>query len=259
MADNKDGTTFLIPRNRRLTWDLLWFNSAVPLCGHDRMMDLSRLAEARSKAAVRISWPAIFLKAYALVAKEVPELRRIWYRWPFAHMYQHPNSVGILTVQREHKGMPWLSWERISEPENKSLLEVQAEIDHYTNAHPRKAFRNEIRLASLPMLLRRLIWGWNIHVAKNGRANRIGTFFLSTLSGRNVEIQVPPSVQTGCFTYGPLSDRGFSRLTLAYDHRVMDGAQVAAIFDLLEMTLLETLTRELLQVESPDDMIHDAA
>ena len=112
MPDQQDGRSFSIPRDRRLTWDLLWFNRSVPQCGHDCVFDLTALAEARAACQVRISWPALFLKAYGLVAEEFPELRQTWYRWPWAHLYQHPQSVGILTIQREHKGRPWLFWGR---------------------------------------------------------------------------------------------------------------------------------------------------
>lgn len=251
MNDPNDGRAFRIPYSRRLSWDLLWFNQSVPLCGHDRRCNLASLAAARSAAGVRISWPAIFMKAYALVAQEIPELRQTWYRWPWAHLYQHPASVGVLTVQREVKGERWLFWGRISEPESLSLTDIQAMVDRYTTGAPREMFGREQKLARLPTLLRRLIWGWNIHVAHRKRAKRIGTFFLSTLAGRGVEIQVPPSIQTGCLTYGPLDDSGHLKVTLAYDHRVMDGALVAEVLAKLEVTLCETLRDELLKLSDP--------
>lgn len=259
MKNQRDGHSFLIPANRRLTWDLLWFNRSVPQCAHDRVTDLSRLAEARSACPVRISWPALFLKAYGLVAQEYPELRQTWYRWPLAHIYQHPHSVGILTMQREHCGQPWLFWARISEPEKMTLPEIQQKIDHYKNTEPKKIFRREIQLASLPVVFRRVIWGWNICFARSKRAKRLGTFFLSTLSGMGAEIQVPPAIQTGCLTYGPLNHQGRMRITLAYDHRVMDGALVATILHQLETILLETVRSEVLHLAESNDNICDAA
>jgi hypothetical protein len=56
---------------------------------------------------------------------------------------------------------------------------------------------------------------------------------------------LPPSIHTGCLTYGPLDENGIARVTLAYDHRVMDGALVADILLRLEETLNGTLTIEL--------------
>ena len=255
MTAPTDGKSCLIPRNRRLTWDLLHFHKSVPLCSHDRQMSLLSVAEARNASPQRISWPALFLKAYGLVATDVPELRQTWYRWPLAHIYQHPESVGILTVQREYKNQPWLFWGRIVQPESLSLLEIQRLIDRFIADPPKSVFKDQIRLAGLPSLIRRLIWGWNVHVAKARRAERLGTFFLSTLSGFGVEIQLPPSIQTGCLTYGSVDESGTCKVTLAYDHRVMDGVRVAEILQRLESTLLQTVRRELLQEEGFDETI----
>lgn len=259
MVDSKDGRVFGIPRNRRLSWDLLHFNKSVPQCAHSRTMNLAAIAEARSHSAVRISWPALFIKAFAIVAAEVPELRQTWYRWPFAHLYQHPSSNGVLTVQRQFRNAPWLFWGCIEKPEELSLEEIQNRIQQFTTECPKRIFRQQVRLAGLPTLLRRMIWGWNIHVAKSKRASRLGTFFLSTLAGQETEIQVPPSIQTGCLTYGPLDEGGLCRVTLAYDHRVMDGAAVAGILKCLELTLLETVRPELLKVSASTTNIRDVA
>ena len=251
MHDPRDGTAFRIPYSRRLSWDLLWFSRSVPLCGHDRRCNLTPLAEARTSAGVRISWPAIFLKAYAVVARDIPELRQTWHRWPWAHLFQHVDSVGVLTVHREVKGERWLFWGRVPAPDSLSLTEIQALVDRFTTGSPRELFGREQKLARLPTIFRRLIWGWNIHVAHRKRAQRIGTFFLSTLAGRGVEIQVPPSIHTGCLTYGPLDQANQLKVTLAYDHRVLDGALVAEVLTRLEVTLCETLRDELLQICEP--------
>lgn len=241
----QDGRTFLIPPSRRLTWDLLRLNRQVPLCAHDRMCDLSKLAEVRSKVSPRVSWPALMLKAYGLMAEQFPEFRQTWYRWPIAHLYQHPHSVAAMTVQRIHKERPWLFWAMIDRPESLPLPELQLVLDQYQTGPIRPQYKDMLRLARLPTLLRRLFWGWNFHVVKAGRAKRLGTFFLSTLSGKGVEIQSPPSIQTGCLTYGPLNERGLSRVTIAYDHRVMDGALVADALQCLEDALNGAVLDEL--------------
>ena len=250
MSTHRDGTTFGIPRSRRLTWDLLHFHQSVPLCGHDRFCNLRAVAEARAASPVRVSWPAIFLKAYAIVAKDVPELRQTWYRWPWAHLYQHPQSIGVLTVHREFEGNPWLFWGRIPAPDETPLTEIQATIDRYAKGPVPALFRKELQLASLPTLLRRLVWGWNVHAAKAKRAKRLGTFFLSTLASRGVEIPAPPAIHTGCLTYGAMDAHHNCKVTIAYDHRVMDGALVADILRNLECVLLETVCSELLKLSS---------
>lgn len=259
MAADRDGKSFGIPVNRRLSWDLLFFNHSIPQCAHDRVCDLSSLAEARDLAGVRISWPALFLKAFGLVAAEVPQLRQTWYRWPWATLYQHPHSVGIVTVHREFQGEPWLFWGRIPQPERKSLVDIQSLLDTYRTGPVEDVFDRELQLAHLPTVIRRLLWGWNIHVARRKRMKRLGTFFLSTLAGRGVTIQVPPSVQTACLTYGPLDPEGRCQVTLAYDHRVLDGVLISECLNRLERVLLETVRCEVLQLKNQATKMFPAA
>ncbi|RLS39359.1 MAG: hypothetical protein DWH78_05110 [Planctomycetota bacterium] len=245
MTQHRNGRRFAVPASRRLSWDLLGFHHNMPLCSHDRRMNLQIVADARKACPLRISWPALFLKAYGLTAQEIPELRQTWYRWPWAHIYQHPTSVATLTVQRHIDGEPWLFWGNVRSPESLPLTELQESIDRFCKEDPAKIFAKQWRLAHLPTLLRRLIWWWNLNVETKKRATRVGTFFLSTLAGLGAEIQLPPSVQTGCLTYGPLDENGVARVTLAYDHRLMDGALVAGILDRLEKTLNQTIAAEL--------------
>ncbi len=245
MTDRRNGRRFAVPANRRLTWDLLTFHREIPLCAHDRQMDLTAISAARTECTQRISWPALFIKAYALVAQEIPELRQTWYVWPWAHVYQHPTSVAALTVHKELQGEPWLFWGLFRSPELLGLQEIQSTIDQFQSQPAPLVFRNQWRLAHLPTFLRRLVWWWNLKIETRKRATRLGTYFVSTLSAQGVEIQLPPSVQTGCLTYGPLDKHNVSRVTLAYDHRIMDGTLVARVLKRLECVLNESLVTEL--------------
>jgi len=249
MSADQNGQRFSVPRSRKLTSDLLWFNQAVPQCGHDRICDFSKVANVRSKASPRISWVSLFVRAYALVASRYPQLRQTWYRWPVAHLYQHPLSVATITIHRDWRDEPWLFWGQVQHPEELSLREIQDRLDEFRDGPPGEVFRHQTKLAQFPLLLRRLIWWWNINVATAGRAERLGTFFLSTLAGRGAEIQIPPSIHTGCLTFGPLDESGKCKVTLAYDHRVMDGAMVADILLSLESVLNEDILAELQQIQ----------
>ena len=180
MSDNRDGRRFRVPLSRRLSWDLLSFHQSVPLCAHDRRMNLRAVADARDTCAQRVSWPALFIKAYAIVAAEVPQLRQTWYRWPWAHIYQHPHSVATLTVQREFRDDDWLFWGLISAPEKSDLVELQRLIDRYRDGDVKKVFAKQLQLAHLPTVVRRAIWWSNLNVATKNRAKRLGTFFVST-------------------------------------------------------------------------------
>ena len=250
MTDLRDGRRIRVPESRRLSWDLLYFHRAVPLCAHDRRMNLADVSAARDACPVRISWPAIFIKSYAIVAQDFAELRQTWYRWPWAHLYQHPFSVATLTVQRQIDDEPWLFWGQIADPASKSLEELQTLVDRFRDGDVREVFRKQLQLAKLPTLFRRLIWWCNLNIATASRAKRLGTFILSTLAGRGAEIQMPPSIHTGCLTFGPLDENGKARVTLAYDHRIMDGALVAEILQRLEQTLNSAMVNELFVLRS---------
>jgi hypothetical protein len=221
-------------------------------------MDLTAISTARTECPQRISWPALFIKAYALVAQEIPELRQTWYVWPWAHVYQHATSVAALTVHKELNGEPWLFWGLFRSPELLGLQEIQSTIDQLQSQPAKLVFQNQWRLAHLPTFLRRLLWWWNLKIETRKRASRLGTYFVSTLSAQGVEIQLPPSVQTGCLTYGPLDKQNVSRVTLAYDHRIMDGTLVARVLKRLECVLNESLVTELKAV-TQSTLTHRAA
>ena len=260
MTDHTDGKSRLIPRSRRLVWDLLHFNRKVPLCGHDRIMNFTDLDAVRKTSEPRrISWAALFAKAFGMVAQEFPALRQTWYRWPLAHLYQHPHSVASVAVHREYRNEPWVFWGLIESPETMSLAELEDCMQSFQESPPGVIFRAQLKLTSWPMPIRRLIWSWNLAIAKRKRAERFGTFFLSTVGSRGTEIQVPPSVHTGCLTYGPIAANGECRVTLAYDHRVMDGVYVADCLKALESHLSKSIRQEVLDLPGPDPDIVEAA
>lgn len=234
-----------LPRSRRLTTDVLHYHSKVPTCAHDRVCELEELTFLRKSVPQRISWSLMFIKAYALVAEKNPILRQTFMRWPWAHLYQHPYTVAMMATHREIDGESWLFWSRFNQPEKKSLVELQAELDRYLTAPARKKFRQQWQLSWFPTPFRRILWWWTLNISGQRRAKHTGTCFLTTLAGKKTEIQHPPAFLTGNFTYGPLDDQGRSRITLAYDHRIMDGTFVADCLAEIEKQLKTTIADEL--------------
>lgn len=251
---NSDGSSggrrrFLVPRSRRLTCDVLHFHRQVPLCPHVRVMPLGSIDALRKPASGRVSWSALFLKAYAIVAWDIPVLRQSWMRGLIPTVYQHDTSVGMLAIQRDYRGEPWLFWGRVLAPDTMSLREIQTLIDRYQSAPVDEIFKRFVWLSAFPTMLRRLIWWFNMQWSGPVRAKRVGTFFLSSLAGQGAEIPCPPSFQTGVLSYSPFDASGASRVTLAYDHRLMDGAIVAEALARIEACLLGTLADELRSME----------
>ena len=244
IATKKTGR-IAISRSRRLTLDVLYFHRHVDTCAHDREFDLTRLAVLRSQLPTRVSWSVLFIKAFAIVAARRPVLRQTFQKWPWAHIYQHPFNVAMLATHRELDGEPWVFHSRFERPETQSVLILQHSLYRYTSEPPKKIFRKQWELSGLPTWLRRILWWWNFNVSVSQRARRIGTFFFTTLAGKGVEIQDPPAYFTSNLTYGPLNERNRCRVTMSYDHRLMDGSTVADCLIEMESVLNGLIAEEL--------------
>ena len=182
-ASSKNLRRFLVPRSRRLTCDVLHFHQQVPLCPHHRLFHLAPLETLRKSLPNRISWPVLFMKAYGILAQEVPVFRQTWMSFPWPSIYQHDESVGMLAIQREYRGEQWLFWGRFVHPERTPLADLQRQLDVYQTAPVKQTFKRFLRLSSVPNPLRRFIWWCNMQLSGNTRSQRLGTFFLSTLAG----------------------------------------------------------------------------
>lgn len=219
-------------------------------------MRLGELADARSRSAVRISWSALFIKAWAEVSSHNPTLRQTWRSWPWAHIFQHNKSVANLAVSRVHTGEDWLFWGFVRSPEQRSLVDIQSAIDAFNNAPADRQFKKQLKLAALPTFARRFIWWWNLNIAGEKRGKRLGTFSLTSISGRGAEIQHPPIVMTTGLTFGPLDHDGRMKVTLVYDHRLMDGSFIADRLLDLEQQLTVAVLAEIRDLSSTKQNLH---
>ena len=245
MDSGKQSGRLLIPRSRRLTIDVLYFHKQVPTCAHDRQFDLTRVAQLRSQLPARISWAILFIKAFGMIAARRSVLRQTFQTWPWPHIYQHPYNVAMLATHRIHQDQPWVFLSRFEKPDQQSLANLQNRLDHYLSEPITKVFRQQWQLSGLPTFLRRFFWWWTLNISLSKRAHRAGTFFFTTLAGKGVEIQDPPSFFTSNLTYGPLDDQNRCRVTMSYDHRLMDGSTVADCLIELEAVLNGAIADEL--------------
>lgn len=241
-----------VPQSRALVSDILHFHESIPTCAQDRLIPLAELNELRTQLRKRVSWPAIFLKGFATVADRNSKLRQTWQNWPWPHIYQHASSSGTVAVSRQFRDDDWLFWGQFPNPQATPLEEIQARLDRFSQGNVEVVFRKQLLLSSLPRLARRLIWWWQLNLAGEKRVKRTGTFSLSSVAGRGAEIQHPPGFVTSVLTFGPINSEGKSRVTIAYDHRLMDGAFVADRLEELEAELHSSIRAELLALQCPD-------
>jgi len=237
---------------RRLVTDLLYFARKVPSVPVQRVMSLGRLRLARSSAGRPVSWTAIFLKAFATVAREFPQLRQAYLGFPFAHLYEHPHSVGGVTVEREHQGESAIFLATVGRPDDKALIELDERLRGYREAPVEKVvgYRRALLMGKVPLLLRRLLWWLALNISGDIRSRKFGTFMLSVYSGLGAESLHPLTPLTATLNYGVIEADGTVAVRIIYDHRVLDGATVARALARMETVLNQDLADELLRAGS---------
>src|SRR5262245_36302239 len=113
---------------RRFMRDMLRFAAALPSIPVQRRMDLGSVAATRAMVPDRPGWPAVFLKAYALVCRDVPALRRAYVRLPWPRLVEYPASVGTVAIEREYEGESVVFFGRIKDPASLPLDELHARV-----------------------------------------------------------------------------------------------------------------------------------
>jgi hypothetical protein len=246
MAKKARGKVIPLSVGRRLVAELLHHARQVPSLPLARACRLPELAAARRQATPAPSWMAIFMRAYGLVAGEVPELRRAWVRYPWPRLYEHPSSDCALLVEREHGGETVVLATKVRGPENQSLAAIDAHLRHFreTPLEQISSFRQLLRLGRAPWwFLRFTLWS-SLSFSGFTRATRFGTFMMSSLGNLGVEQIHPLTPLTTYFTFGPVGADGGVTLKIVYDHRVMDGRCVARALVRLEEVLGTVLLDE---------------
>jgi hypothetical protein len=221
---------------RRLVNDMLHFARRVPTVPVERVIDVRHAQELREIVSHRISWCALFLKAYGLTAAQCPELRRAFIEFPRRQLYEHPYSIASLAVERYYAGELGVFFGHVRAPENQPLLELEGIVRDYKDRPIEEVpiYRRAIRVSRFPGPFRRLLWWYGLHLSGHGRARRLGTFGLSTYSGLGAQSLHPLSPLSTTLNYGSVDESGKVNVRVVYDHRVMDGAIVARALGLLE-------------------------
>jgi len=232
----------------------------IPLFPVERTMRLAGLAAARQAAAEppaleRIGWAAIFMKAYAHVARDMPILRSWLVRgFPGAAFGIRPRlatcseSVATLALNRVADGDDRLLWARLARPDTLPLSAIQQFIADCGTKPIEEVCRRQLQLEMVPGPLRRTILRWNMNSTSPKRASRIGTYSLSTLAGLGATNRFHPTICTTSLSYAPIDPEGGCLVTLIADHRVLDGAAAARALAALEETLTGRMREELLAV-----------
>jgi hypothetical protein len=241
------GKTIPLSIGRRLVGDLLHHAKRVPSLPLSRECWIDPLIRARAAATPSPSWTALFMKAYAIVAARMPELRRSYLPYPWARLYEHPRSDCAILVERTIDNEPTVLAAKVIDPSLMPLNLIDEHLkrfreDDIASISP---FRQLLRLGRMPRLLRRFLYWSTLYFSGYKRAKRFGTFMMSSLGNLGIEQVHPLTPLTTYFTFGPIRPDGWVNLKIIYDHRVMDGRTVARALVDLESTLNHQLVAEL--------------
>ncbi|CAN7626361.1 MULTISPECIES: hypothetical protein [Ensifer] len=241
---------------RRLVCDLMRFSIGVPRVTVQRQMNLDPLQRARIAQTSRPSWTVLFLKGYALLCRETPEFRRAYVKLPRPQLYEYPESVASIAHEREHDGERVVLLSKIKSPERLPIPELAALIDAVRSRPVAeiKEFRRALKIARMPGPIRWLLMWLGLNLGSR-RAHYFGTFQLSVYSGLGAESLNPLTPLTTLFNYGPIAADGTVTVRIHYDHRVMDGANVARALERFEAILNGDVAQEVLGL-SQDEAVH---
>jgi hypothetical protein len=262
-ADRTDTPAYLIPshaakwclmrgkwialsNSRRFIGDLLHFGQQVPTVPVQRSMNLQELVKKRAALKDRPAWTAIFAKAFALVADEMPVLRRAYVKLPWPHLYEYPTSVASIAVERTYEGEPTVFLGLIKNPAALPLMDLTKRIRALsaTPVDQIKTFRRILLVSRWPCFLRRWVWWLGLNLGRQ-RGNYFGTYGVTVYSALGAESLHPLSPLTATLNYGVIAPQGTVDVRLVYDHRVMDGATVARALSRLETALVTLIVEEL--------------
>src|SRR5271165_1522273 len=152
------GTFRKISLPRRFVIDLMHASMGVPFVSLSRPLDIRQLVAARGNLSQPPGWAAIFVKAFALVARDEPILRTLYGPWPWPHLYELPRCAAMVAIARVEDGEECILMERVTGPDEIALSEIDAQLRRAKEAEISEipSFRRIIKITRLPLPLRRL-------------------------------------------------------------------------------------------------------
>lgn len=240
------GTVRKISLPRRLVADLMHASVRVPFVSLTRSVNVRQLAEARAQAARPPGWAAIFVKAFALVAREQPVLRTLYVKWPLPGFYELPRSVAMVAIARTEDGEACVLPQRVTAPDEVPLADVDALIRQAKEAPVSQvpAFRKMLRVTRLALPLRRLLWAIGLNLGRQ-RANFFGSFAVTSVAAYGPGELHALSPGPFVLSYGVVGPDQCLDVVLRWDHRVTDAAPMAKALIRLEQVLNGEIAAEI--------------
>lgn len=240
------GTVKTISPLRRLIIDLMHASRNIPFVSLARTLHIRPLLEARAALARPPGYAAIFVKAFAIVARDEPVLRTLYAKWPLPCFYELPRNVAMVAIARVEKGEACVLPQRVCHPDALPLADVDAVIRTGKEAPIDQVpmFRKILLASRLPLPLRRLAWAVGVNFGRQ-RGNYFGNFAVTGVAacgGGELHALSPGPYILSFDVVKP--DQSID-VIIRWDHRVTDAALIAQTFSRLEQVLNGEIAAEL--------------
>jgi hypothetical protein len=238
---------------RRMVTDYMWAASGIARVGVTRRAALGEIIAVRRRLQHAPSWTAIFAKAFALVALEIPELRRVYMKWPWPHLYEYAESTVSIMQERQIEGDTGLLPMRFRGPDALPIGAFSEMIRSAAEApiEASKFYRNLLAVTRWPVFIRRPVWALCLSIPRL-RRHTLGTYAVSSVARWQAELGVTRSPIPCLLSYGPADETGHVTVLLNFDHRIFDGALAARVLTRLDEVLNSSILDELHGLIAPE-------
>lgn len=218
------GRTIPLSLPRRWVGDLAAFSHSVPIVGGEMVLNVKTCAQARRSAVKAPSWSACLTKAFGMASARIPELRRSHLTFPIARLYEHPESVAAIAVNREFEGEAAVFLGLMQGPERLSLAGVDFKLREFREKPFEElgCYRRLIRTSRFPLPVRRLLWWYGLCISGKQKSKLFGTFAVNSLGNSRIRLTHFMSPITTMLYYGASGVPGELVIQMAFDHRVFD-------------------------------------
>jgi hypothetical protein len=189
----------------------------------------------------------LFSKAFGLLGRDYPDLRRSYLKFPWPHLYEHPHHVVTLNVERQYGDESIVLYCLIRAPENRTIADMDALVRHHKEAplETLRSFQRSRDIGRIPWPLRHWFWWASLNVFGRRRCHNFGTFGISSVAAQGAGLLHLIPLLTSTLHFGLFDAEGRLEMRLSWDHRVMDGATVGRVLRDLEAVLNREIVREL--------------
>jgi hypothetical protein len=240
---------------RRFIADLMHASMRVPFISLSRTLDVGRLIEARAQVAKPPGWAAIFVKAFALLARDEPVLRTLYVKLPWPHFFELPRSVGMVAIARVEDGQDCILPEKVPAPDERPLTDIDGQIRRARDLPLMEvpAFRKILMATRLPLPLRRLSWLVGLNVGRM-YANNFGSFGVTSVAAYGPGELHALSPGPFLLSYGVVRPDRCIDVIFRWDHRITDAAFIAGTLTRLEQVLNTEISAELRGIRQPAEV-----